>query len=605
MDQLCHGSEDKNATAAVCFNEMRLNYLFYEYDKAFKCAKRTQSLLDAISGRTISRSVQIPCFYFYDTLVRLALYPDMNASDQKKCLKKVRANQKKLKQYASAEMGHQLLLVEAEKAKIKKDEFQALTCYDLAATLSRKNDSPGETALVLELAAKFFHETGRPLMARAYFKDAVCEYQKLKFSDKVAHLFDQYPQYALLPGSPGLSDGLSDKAAHDMDLAALMNAARTISGETVISRLMDKLMTVVLEHAGAQKGYLILNNQGRWVARARVGMSSSRDFAQVPLSEVQDISSGMVRYVARTGEDLVLACAFKEKKMAADSYIQSEKLKSALCLPVRHQGEVTGVLYLENNRLEGVFTPQRVGVFKTVAKILANAWAQNQAQKELLAYQDKLRVLSAELLLTEKKERRRLAKALQDQLGNALHNAVAAVETLCHENNPEHQNELSQIHQILNQSIEHINTLTFEFSPQVLYDSGLSAALALLAEQTVETYQINMEFLDQGLDRQIEEDICVLMFQSVRELVFNMVKHAGATKARLTAGIKGDELQVCLSDNGAGFEPQKSRTAEGLHGGFGLFSIQERLISHGGHMKIDAAVGKGTHIKLVLPMAVS
>ncbi len=493
-------------------------------------------------------------------------------------------------------------LAQAERAKIKGDEYTAIKYYDLAVTHAGKKKALKEKALACELAGKFFHETGRSHVAGEYFIMARKAYQKCGAPDRAAYLSDHYPQYATLSDSHTLpGEGKPVKGRQDMDLAVLINAAQTISGEAVISRLMDKLMSVVLENAGAQKGYLILNNGGQWMAEARVGMLPHKDFVPVPLAEVNDLSSGMVRYVSRTGEDLVLASAFKDKRMVADPYIRSENLKSALCLPIRHQGAVTGVLYLENNRLEGVFTPERVGVFKTVAKILANAWARNLAQKEVLAYQDQLRSLSSKLLLVEKRERRQLAQALHDQVGKALSRSIMKFEKLKHDHKLAQWDEFAGIRQVLHQTIEDIRTLTFELSPKVLYDLGLSAALDWLADQTVKIHQVDVRFFDRGLCRPIEENLRVLMFQSVRELMFNMVKHAGAKNASLTAGMEGDDLWVVLEDDGTGFDPDQINPQGGNEGGFGLFSIQERLRSQGGHMHITTSPGKGTHIKLVLP----
>jgi signal transduction histidine kinase len=393
----------------------------------------------------------------------------------------------------------------------------------------------------------------------------------------------------------------SSSGSH-LDLSSMIKASEAIAKETVLTRLMDKLMAIVLEHAGARKGFLILKNVQGWNVEARVDVEGVDNFTPGPLDQYTKLPVSMVRYVRRSGQDLVLENAAGDARYEWDTYVQEKQLKSVLCIPILHQGDVNGVLYLENNRMTGVFTPERVDVLKNVSRVLANAWARNQAEKEIIQYQDQLRSLSSQLLLVEEKERRRMAVALHDNIGHALSSAVMELEKLKSETGQANSPRFENIHAILDESIKATHTLTFELSPPLLYDLGLEAALDWLAEKTTEQYEIPVKFVHPETIENIDESTAILLFQSVRELLFNMVKHAGAATASISMKKDGSDLEIIVEDDGKGLDVPLLDSQGHLRGGFGLFSIQERLGNQGGYMEIDSAVGQGTRITLVFPL---
>ena len=139
-------------------------------------------------------------------------------------------------------------------------------------------------------------------------------------------------------------------------------------------------------------------------------------------------------------------------------------------------------------------------------------------------------------------------------------------------------------------------------SPPILYDLGLEAAVEWLAEQVEEQNAIAREFENDGLPKPISDEIRVLLFTAVRELLVNVVKHSGAKRVKVTIRRIDDSISIHVADDGAGFNASKKSYHLAEARGYGLFSIRERLLSLGGHLDVRSQVGRGTRIILQAPL---
>jgi serine phosphatase RsbU (regulator of sigma subunit) len=157
-----------------------------------------------------------------------------------------------------------------------------------------------------------------------------------------------------------------------LDLSSLMKAAQTLSGEIVLSRLLEKMMHIVIENAGAEKGFLLLPQKEQWFVEAegQVDSDEVNVLQSVPL-ENQPIAQTIIQYVVRTRESVVLADASQEGQFTRDPYLVEQRPKSLLSVPLLNQGQLTGILYLENNLTTGAFTPERLEVLKVLSSQLA------------------------------------------------------------------------------------------------------------------------------------------------------------------------------------------------------------------------------------------
>jgi protein-histidine pros-kinase len=226
-------------------------------------------------------------------------------------------------------------------------------------------------------------------------------------------------------------------------------------------------------------------------------------------------------------------------------------------------------------------------------------------EDRILERTTQLRALAAALTKAEEEERRKLAQSLHDQLQQLLVAAKMRVAQAAGRTQDATLSRLlAQIEQLLHQSIEESRSLTAELSPPILYQEGLSEGLRWLSRWMLEKHNLNVEVQVDRKFKSIPDDLQAFIFRSVQELLFNTVKHARADKARVE--MRSDErvIRLEVKDNGRGYDPSAVKREKG-GGGFGLFSIQERLTYMGGGMEVISAPGQGTATILNVPLQTS
>jgi PAS domain S-box-containing protein len=225
-----------------------------------------------------------------------------------------------------------------------------------------------------------------------------------------------------------------------------------------------------------------------------------------------------------------------------------------------------------------------------------------RAEKKLLDYQDQLRSLASELSLAEERQRRQIATDLHDHISQALALSLLTLQAFRQSDAPTNVHKLDEVCKTINEMIEHVRSLTFDLSPPTLYKFGLERAIAELADDQLRRHGIAREFFDDKADKPLEDDVRVLLFQSVRELFINIIKHARAHKVRVALRKEGGNIKVCVNDDGIGFDVNKVRSAAGKRVGFGLFNIRERLDYIGGDFKVESQPGNGSRFTLTAPL---
>lgn len=226
---------------------------------------------------------------------------------------------------------------------------------------------------------------------------------------------------------------------------------------------------------------------------------------------------------------------------------------------------------------------------------------QQQAEK-LRQRANQLAALAAELTQAEQRERRHLAQVLHDNLQQLL--VAARMRLGAHLRNPRgfDASAISQVDDLLGKSISVSRSLTLQLSPPILYDVGLVAAIGWLARQMKEHHGLTVDVQTDNSTEFAVENLRVFTFHAVRELLFNIVKHAGVNEARIViARCPNNHIEIVVSDSGVGFDPAiiESRNARAEH--FGLFSISERVRLMSGSLRIESASSLGTRITLQLP----
>jgi len=227
-----------------------------------------------------------------------------------------------------------------------------------------------------------------------------------------------------------------------------------------------------------------------------------------------------------------------------------------------------------------------------------------QVEQKLLDYQRKLRSLASKLSLAEQRERRQIAMELHDRVAQTLSFSTIKLGYLQNSAaGTELAGPLNEISKLINEAIQEIRMLIFDFGNPILYRKGLEEAVKeWLFERVGKLHRVVCEFHDDGQPKPLDEDIRVLLFQSVRELLANVVKHAQAAKIWVTTRRTDGNIEISVQDNGIGCKIAETGFTPGLAGGFGLFSIRERLDNLGGRFDFQSRPGHGTSVTLVAPL---
>ena len=221
--------------------------------------------------------------------------------------------------------------------------------------------------------------------------------------------------------------------------------------------------------------------------------------------------------------------------------------------------------------------------------------------EELALRAGQLQALAGELTLSEQRERKRLAKVLHDHIQQLLVGSKIRVAMLGRGGNDMVKQAVREAEGMIDECIAASRSLTAELSPQVLHEFGLNAGLEWLTRWMADKQGFSVD-LEMEAIGPLPDAIKILLFESVRELLFNAVKHSHTRSARVSLGTADGFLRLVVSDQGDGFDPNAKPPAGELGSGFGLFSIQERLELIGGQFEIASAPGKGSRFVLSIPL---
>ncbi|MEK8020825.1 MAG: GAF domain-containing protein, partial [Candidatus Parabeggiatoa sp.] len=352
------------------FNKVSLNYLFERFEEAQRYIKAAEKYAYLITGHH-----PLMQFCFFSPLVELALTQTFS----EEVFQKVEAWQKYLKKWAEhAPMNyqHKYDLVEAEKARVLGKIIEAETLYEQAIKGATDNEYIQEEALAYELAAKFYLGRGMEKIAQTYMKEAHYHYQQWGALAKVKDLEERYPQWLVRESvlamptmltSIGAATIMASKRTRTstsqwLDLDSVMKASQTLSGEIVLSQLLSKMMRIVIENAGAERGFLILPHEDKWVIEAEGTIDKKEITTLHSLPAENHLPEAIISYVARTQENVLLADARREGLYTENPYIKTHQTQSVLCFPIVYQQQLRAILYLENNLTAGTFTQERLNV---------------------------------------------------------------------------------------------------------------------------------------------------------------------------------------------------------------------------------------------------
>lgn len=439
--------QENQIAMAICFYKIlkaQALYLFGLPREALQATRDVEGMLAYIVNHPT-----LADHLLYQSLSLAQLWDGLRGEAKDEATAKLKANAAQLKVWADHCPANYLakqLMVDAEIARLHGDE-SAADLFDAAIQAAHEGQYVQDEALANELAARHIMETRpRSRVGSMYLRDARYAYLIWGANRKVEELELEFPQLLTeyrearaVPTSsnvtltaPGSAPGGATlrSASARLDLDTLIKAGQTISGEVMLTRLLDRLLGILIENAGAQRGVLVLARDGDLFIQAEGSVTS--DETSVLMSIPVDSTHGMallpisvVRSAARTREAVVIDDAQRDERFLADTYVQKRETRSVLCQPILNQGELTGLVYLENDLLSGAFTPERCRLLSLLSGQIAVSLRNAELVERL---EEKVRERTEQLELRSRFIEQTFGRYLSNEIADNLLRSAEALD---------------------------------------------------------------------------------------------------------------------------------------------------------------------------------
>jgi predicted ATPase/signal transduction histidine kinase/ActR/RegA family two-component response regulator len=606
-------------------------YAFEQYPQALERTRRAEPYLGSAACMP-----SIPAWHFYHALSLLACYAGMDGIHQAAARRQINRLQQKLKRWARhAPMNylHKWQLVQAELKRVQGKIREAAEWYELAISGAREHGYLNEEALANELAARFYLALGKVMYARMYMAEAHSRYRQWGANAKAAQLEKSYPGLlasAVAAEATQTALGLTT-VEQRLDLETVIKASNTLSGEIQLDKLLEKLMRLLIENAGAERGALLLLTDGALRLQASIEGERIEVRQAMPLDDHLPLSLSVINYVKRTGDQLVLGDAGNDIRFNGDSYIARTRPKSLLCIPLQKQASLVGILYLENNLAADVFTPERIGLLQIlstqIAISLENATLYQDLERKIA---ERTRDLSIAKEAAEAANRAKseFLAVMSHEIRTPMNGMLGMMQLANMEATNPSQKEyletaqysaealLAILNDILDFSKLEAGTLEFE---SISFDLGKTAnsVINLMSTPAREKgIAVQLDYPD-DLPRFVQGDIGRLR-QVLLNLVGNALKFTeqGSITLRITqVPASSDRLRFTVSDTGIGIAPdalarlfqsfsQADNSITRRFGGTGLgLSICKKIVEmQDGRIGVESTEGVGSDFWFELPL---
>ena len=372
--------------------KLQARFLAGDYVAALAASQQAKPRLVALIGeyKTID-------YFYYTALTVAALYENGSADEQAGWRELLTAHQEQLREWAEnypPTFADKHALVSAEIARLEGRDADAMRMYEEAIRSAHDHGFVQNEALAYEVAARFYAARGVEKIAHVYLRDARYCYLQWGALGKVKQLDERYPglREERAPNSGAATIGAP---VAQLDVETVVKASQAVSGEIVLENLIKTLMVIAVEHAGAERGLLILPRGDQlWVqAEATTGRKTVEVNLRQTLVAPTELPLSILQYVIRTQQPVISDDASREKLFSADEYVASRHVRSVLCLPLIKQAKLVGVLYVENNVAASVFTPARIAILEVLAAQAAISLENTRLYSDLQEREAKVRRL--------------------------------------------------------------------------------------------------------------------------------------------------------------------------------------------------------------------
>src|ERR1700726_2262122 len=385
---------DRTATM-VCFYwilKLKARFLSGDYAEAFAAADKAKTLLWASADQ-----IQLLDYFYYTALTVAACYENASADEKQEWRDLLTAHRDQLREWTDnypPTFADKHALVLAEIARLERRDADAMRLYERAIQSARAHGFVQNEGLAHELAARFFTARGFDTIAHACLREARRCYLRWGAFGKVRQLehLHRHLRDAPVPASPTATIGAP---VDRLDVGTVLKAAEAVSGEIVLGEHIKTLLRIAVEHAGAERGLLILfpDDEPRIAAEAMTGRGQVEvTLHQTPVSRAE-LPESVLHTVIRTRESVILDDASAQNPFSADEYLRQKHARSVLCLPLVKQSKLIGVLHLENNLTSHAFTPARISVLELLASQAAISLENARLYSELRQREARIRGL--------------------------------------------------------------------------------------------------------------------------------------------------------------------------------------------------------------------
>ncbi|MCP3395066.1 AAA family ATPase [Bradyrhizobium sp. CCGB12] len=567
-------------------------------------------------------------YHFYAAL-SLAALPETIAAGLRR-IDTITAHHRQLRAWAENcpdNFEHCAALVGAEIARLEGRDSDAMRLYEHAVRSARTNGLVSEEGLAYELAANFYAARDYDAFADIYRRNARDAYARWGADGKVRQIDDMYPHLAENTPALTATDTIGAPVEY-LDLVAALKVSEAVSREIVLEKLIDILMRTTIEHAGAERGLLILQRDAELRIRAEAatqGVPINVDLCDRPISQME-IPESLVLYAARTHESVILDDAAESGAFGGDRYIQLKSARSILVIPLTKQGSLVALLYLENNLAKAAFTPGKVALLKFLASEAATSLENARLYRELQERERRYREAQMELAHANRvavmgQLTASIAHEVNQPNTAIIASAQAALSWLDHrppaleqarraltrtiENGIRSSEVIGRIHDLvkkappkrdslaINYVIGHVIELTQVEAARngVSIQTAFADSLPKVIGDRVELQQVTLNLILNAIEAMSETT------EGKRELLIQ------------TARADADSILVSIADSGPGlspegidrlFDPFYTTKSGGL--GVGLSICRSIIVAHGGRLWAAVNEQRGAVFQFTVPI---
>ena len=388
-------SENPDLAFAECWywiRKLQARFFAGDYAGALAASSRAQRLL-----WTSPSKFEIAEYHFYGALAHAASCEAAAAGQRGQHVEALVAHHRQLEIWAAncpENFENRAALVGAEIARTEGRALDAMELYEQAIRSAQANGFVHNEALAYELAARFYALRDFEQIAQLYLRNARHRYLLWGAHGKVRQLDERHRHLREDAPVPGPTSTIGTPI-EQLDLATVIKVSQAVSGEIILEKLIDTLLRIALEQAGAERGLLLLLRRDALRVEAEAATSDNAVIVHLrdEPAAAAALPESVLQYVQRTRESVILDDASAENPFSEDAYIRQHHARSILWLPLINQAKLIGGLYLENNLAPGVFAPARIAVLKLLASEAATSLENGRLYHELQEREAKIRRL--------------------------------------------------------------------------------------------------------------------------------------------------------------------------------------------------------------------